>query len=484
MWPCTNGALANISISMADSEGAAPGGRKPRPGTAGGGGTVTSTSPRRSVAHHLAFPSEIADVVPQAPFDTPRASRPRAMSDPATRFEPGKIVSGRYEIKSLIASGGMGRVYLATQIALNRSVAIKILLPHEADPAFRKRFLLEASVSAQLTHRHIVTVHDYGETEDGDLYLAMEYLDGMPLSKAITQALRMAPLRACRIAMQMCRALRAAHARGVVHRDLKPRNVMLLIDEDDDDNDDGGGDFVKVLDFGLVKVFEAGEQGPGFADFTRVGTLLGSPKYMSPEQIRSQPVGPWSDVYALGAIMFHMLAGRPPFVGSTSPEVLSQQVNKPAPSIQSVIDEGTVVPPELEVIVQKTLEKSVERRYASMDELLADLRAASRLIAGAGQHASSVFFGGTSDGLVDDFVAAFAPPVFALDVGREDNDGRPWGEGARTEAPIVDLSQATDPSVTLLRRGPTLVLTWHFWLLAVLVILTAVLAGLLLGRVS
>ena len=315
---------------------------------------------------------------PPLPQTASTQNHQRAIPATLRKFKPGHILNGKYRIEQLLARGGMGCVYVGYQIPLERKVAIKILIPQVFDNEFRRRFLLEASVNARLTHSHIVTVHDYGETHDGDLFMAMEFLEGEPLARVIAREIRLAPPRACRIAMQVARALRAAHRAGVVHRDLKPNNIMLMQDEDDD----FAGDFVKVLDFGLVKIF--GEQRPDvpveeIGELTRSGVMLGSPRYMSPEQIRSEAIDPRTDIYSLGILMFHMLAGRPPFIGQGSVEILNQHLKTPSPSLAEV---GRAdCPMELEVIIQRCLAKSKTERYPSMDDLLGDLRAATRLIA-------------------------------------------------------------------------------------------------------
>ncbi len=328
----------------------------------------------RSPSHgetQIADSASIQEEKPDTPSENP----------PIKRFRVGHVLSGKYRLEQMIAKGGMGCVYLATQIPLGRKVAIKILIPQGYDKEFRRRFLLEASTCARLTHRHIVTVHDYGETEDGDLFTAMEYLDGEPLSRVISREVRIRPERACRIAIQTCRALRAAHRAGVVHRDLKPSNVMLLQDEDDD-----GNEFVKVLDFGLVKIFENQPSNNSLTEddleLTRAGTMLGSPRYMAPEQIRCQTIDPRTDVYSLGIILYHMLAGRPPFVGANSVEILNQHLKDQAPPLWKVAPEADC-PPELEVIVNRCMSKAPAERYQSMDDLLTELKAAYRLISEA-----------------------------------------------------------------------------------------------------
>lgn len=294
----------------------------------------------------------------------------------------GDMLVGRYRLERIIAKGGMGRVYLATQLPLERQVAIKLLIAKGYDEEFRKRFFLEASTCARLVHRHIVTVHDYGEAENGELFMAMEFLDGEPLSKVIAREIRLDSDRACQIALQICRALRAAHKSGIVHRDLKPGNVMLLHDEEQEHVD-----FVKVLDFGLVKTFDANPDDPA-ADLTRSGTWLGSPRYMAPEQIRCQEVDPRTDIYSLGVILFHMVAGRPPFVGPNSVEILQQHLQDPVPNIRDLV--GQIhYPPELEEIIRTCLAKDPAHRYQSMDAVIRDLKAVYRISTGVSIHTES-----------------------------------------------------------------------------------------------
>ena len=298
-------------------------------------------------------------------------------ADESPLARQGEVLAQRYVIKRLLAKGGMGRVYLATQTPLGREVAVKCLIPQPNDKEFRKRFFLEASTCARLTHRHIVTVHDYGEADNGELFMAMEYLRGEPLSRVIAREGRLSSERTGRIALQIARALRAAHKIGVVHRDLKPGNIMLLRDEDQD-----VADFIKVLDFGLVKAYSAVDGVELDAgDLTRAGTWLGSPRYMAPEQIRCREVDPRTDIYSLGAIIYHMLAGRPPFTGATSVEIFGQHLRDAVPWIRE-LSGASEVAPELEVVVRRCLEKEPDRRYQSLDELMADLKAALRLIAG------------------------------------------------------------------------------------------------------
>ena len=315
-------------------------------------------------------------------------ARPRASSEAGTvttgRYvDPriGTTLVGRYRLDRLVGKGGMGRVYRATQLPLRRPVAVKILNPEfqAKDPQFVRRFFLEAATAARLTHPNTITIFDYGESENGELFIAMEYLRGRPLSRLITAAGRFETVRILHVATQICRALREAHSKGIIHRDLKPGNILLIEEGDDPD-------FVKVLDFGLVKLFHAAEghsestpltPEPSDGDLTKAGMFLGSPKYMSPEQIQGVALDPRTDIYSMGVLMYQMATGRPPFTGTTSVEVIYKHVNEaPPPFSETDAD----VPPELQAIILRCLSKRRDDRYASMGALLVHLKDARRLL--------------------------------------------------------------------------------------------------------
>jgi serine/threonine-protein kinase len=285
----------------------------------------------------------------------------------------GTVLADKYRIEARIGSGGMAQVYAAIQLPLGRRVAVKVPRSRNNLPQFRHRFLLEASVSAKLAHRNIVTVHDFGETPTGLLYMAMEYLDGERLTDLISRSGSISPARACGIAIQVVRALRAAHDIGIVHRDLKPGNVMLLKEGEDD----AVGDVVKVLDFGLLNVFEQTTGAAKDPQLTQPGTWVGSPWYMAPEQIRGFDVDPRTDIYALGVVLYHMVNGRPPFIGANAVEVVEQHLHDSTPPMLR-----PDVPPELELIIQRCMEKVPEDRYSSGGDLNVDLKACFRLISG------------------------------------------------------------------------------------------------------
>ncbi|MEC7519630.1 MAG: serine/threonine-protein kinase [Myxococcota bacterium] len=277
----------------------------------------------------------------------------------------GKVIHDRFRIIAPIARGGMGAVYKAEQAPLGRLVAIKVLSPkHEEDkdPEFRKRFFLEAATVAKLSHPNTVTVFDYGQSEN--LYfIVMELLEGVTLKKAMKQAGAMAPTRVVHVMKQICRSLREAHRLGVIHRDMKPGNVMLLEQGDEKD-------YVKVLDFGLVKDVDAAEEDE---DLTQAGVFMGSPKYMSPEQIQGERVDRRSDIYSLGVVMYEMLCGHPPFQRDKQVQILMDHINAPVPPMD--VPEGRPpIPPELQQVVLKCLAKKREDRFDDMESLLVALK--------------------------------------------------------------------------------------------------------------
>ncbi|MBI2379121.1 MAG: protein kinase [Deltaproteobacteria bacterium] len=358
---------------------------------------------------------------PSAPPPATRPSRP----SPSTvgqrirdrhRRDPriGRTLAGRYRLERLIAKGGMGRVYLATQLPLDRAVAVKVLKHEfqESDPNFVRRFFLEASTSARLTHPNVITVHDYGEDEgSGELFMAMEYVEGVPLSYAIGNGGPFVAERVLNIGIQIGRALREAHEKGIIHRDLKPGNVMLLDKGDEPDA-------IKVLDFGLAKLVERKEgespfgspDGPdGESDLTKSGTLLGSPRYMSPEQIRGEPLDGRTDIYSLGVMLYQMAAGRPPFLGETSVDIIYKHLHEKAAPIGQV-SYAADCPPELEIIIEKCLEKSRDHRFQSMSEVIAALKTARQALIGGpvGEGALPYDSGG---GARERLVSRLSPPL-------------------------------------------------------------------------
>ncbi len=297
--------------------------------------------------------------------DRPKTAANRASAAPDPMV--GRVIQDRYTISGLIARGGMGKVYKADQRPLNRVCAVKVLNSNYAgdqDPEFEKRFFLEASIAAKLTHPNTVTVFDYGRTDgdDGFYFMAMEYLEGQTLQRGIREAGFFSEERACHVARQICRALREAHGLGVIHRDLKPANVFLVQHGDETD-------FVKVLDFGLVKNVSDSQT----EDLTQTGLFMGSPKYMAPEQIQGQRVDCRTDIYALGVILYEMLSGKVPFDRPNSVHILMAHVNEAPPDMRT-INPSLAISAELESLVASCLSKNMGDRPDTMDAVLTALK--------------------------------------------------------------------------------------------------------------
>jgi len=303
----------------------------------------------------------------------PATSAPQP--SPAAEADPliGRTVNDRYRIVEAIGQGGMGRVYKALQSPLDRVVALKILgAGHDRDPHFYKRFFLEASVTARLTHPNTITLYDYGRTEDGIFFIAMEYLDGRTLSQAMQQDGPLAQERVIHVAQQICRSLREAHALGIIHRDLKPANVILLRQQDDHD-------FVKVLDFGLVKFFHGDNPD---SDITNAGTFMGSPHYIAPEQARNQGPDQRCDIYSLGVLLYHMLTGKVPFTAPNPVDIILKHLHE-APVPPRELRPELQIDPRLEAILLRCMAKERSERFQSMDELLAALKVARQQLTGS-----------------------------------------------------------------------------------------------------
>ncbi len=320
------------------------------------------------------------------------------MPSPATDARPesqgqeprfGALLGGKYRVEGLLGRGGTGNVYRAIQEPIGRAVAVKILrvdLPPEEQRQFEIRFLREASQAGALQHPNVVTVHDFGREDDGTCYIVMELLRGRSLKDVLKDG-PMPARRALDVFEQMIRGLRAAHHNGMVHRDVKPGNITLLVGDD-------GRDLVKILDFGLVKDLDAigGLEDGGAAaslipeddlsaesTVTRHGLFLGTPHYVAPEQARGARVDGRADLYSAGVVLYRMVTGVLPYFDRDAAVMAQAHVSAPYPPMRERAP-GVAVPPVVEELVRRCMEKEPALRYPDADALLADLVVARRAL--------------------------------------------------------------------------------------------------------
>ncbi len=260
---------------------------------------------------------------------------------------PGSLFDGRYRIVRRLGQGGMARVFLAQDESLHRQVAVKVLADrHSDDPHFIERFQREARAAARLNHPNIVQVYDQSQTA-GMSYIVQEYVEGETLKDLIRRESPIEPRRAITIALQILAALRVAHQQGVIHRDVKPQNILVQLDGK-----------IKVADFGIASA--------GDTEMTEAGSIVGTAQYLAPEQARGLSVGPPADLYAVGIVLYEMLSGRVPFEGESAVTVAMRHVQE-AP--EALTDRNPLVPDALESVVMRALTKDPTQRYQSADEM-------------------------------------------------------------------------------------------------------------------
>jgi len=366
-----------------------------------------------------------------------------------------QFIAGRFRIEREIGTGGMGTVYLATHLGLERPVAVKIIKREfvgDADVA--DRFLREARTMAKLRHQHAAMIFDAGNLPDGRHFIVMEFVEGETLSQALAREGRFSAERSVAIATQICDVLEEAHRLGIIHRDLKPSNILL------------GKRGVCVLDFGVAKVLASSAESTATHATTGSGQLIGTPRYMSPEQCLGQRVGARSDLYSLGVLLYEMLAGRPPFVDPHQPALLIKQATAAAPplprlrpdigrplalAVHTLLAKRPDDRPRTAAIVKTLLERSV----AAPDRTLPDIEPMSAMVAAADAGRSILFRVGAPLVLVTTFGALLAwgytgesapevrVPKSALPVAAAQAEMRPamWHSAPANEpAPVADAS--------------------------------------------
>jgi serine/threonine-protein kinase len=274
----------------------------------------------------------------------------------------GQVFADRYEVVGTLGQGGMGVVYRARDRQLDEVVALKLLRPEAlaSDPTLLERFKQEIKLARRITHRNVLRTHDFGETA-GVPYISMEYLEGVTL-KDLVRSRGALPLGVgLSIAKQMCHGLGAAHEGGVVHRDIKPQNMLILPETAE----------LKIMDFGISRVSSVGAEGSGL---TTAGTVMGTPDYMPPEQAQGRPADFRSDLYSLSVVLFEIFTGKLPFKGETPMAVVVAHIQQAPPRPRGV---NPKLPPELEAAILKGLEKDPARRWQTADEILEALSAIS-----------------------------------------------------------------------------------------------------------
>ncbi|WP_344613797.1 serine/threonine-protein kinase [Dactylosporangium salmoneum] len=268
-------------------------------------------------------------------------------------LQPGDVLGDRYRLDEFVASGGMGQVFKATDKTLTRTVAVKVLLPgHVSNTEFGRRFRSEARLMASIGHPGVVGVYDYGETPEGTLFLVMAFVDGRPLGELIKEAGTLPVGRTLAIVAQAADALQAAHERGIIHRDVKPGNLLV-----------GENGAVTLVDFGVARSEEV-------TAVTKVNAVIGTALYMSPEQASGDPISPASDIYALGVVAYHCLTGTPPFTGNSPLEIAIKHLQDEPPPLPETVPAAT------RALVERAMNKDPKERYPTAAAMAAAARAA------------------------------------------------------------------------------------------------------------
>jgi serine/threonine-protein kinase len=279
----------------------------------------------------------------------------------------GTTLLGRYKVLKQLGEGGMGTVYLGEHVTIKKKFAIKVLSSEFAHkPDLVERFLQEARAASMINQENVVEITDFGDTPDGSVFFVMEFLAGEDLSDTVKEQGALPWPRVKPIMTQICRALQAAHDAGIIHRDMKPENCFRI-------KRGKNPDFIKVLDFGIAKVTSEEGEGSG-KGLTRTGMIFGTPEYMSPEQAQGAKPDHRVDVYAVGVIMYELLTGRVPFTADTFMGILTKHMFE-VPEAPSTVAPDAMIPPEVEAIILKAMQKDREYRFQNMDEMAAAMDA-------------------------------------------------------------------------------------------------------------
>ena len=347
----------------------------------------------------------------------------------------GQTLAGKYKIEKLIKTGGMGSVYRGRHVLMDKTVAIKVLRPSLAgDDAVVARFSREAKAASKISHPHAVSVTDFGEAENGVVFLVMEYLDGRTLKDVIAREGRLSLDRAVEIVRQVAGALDAAHGQGVIHRDLKSENIMLV--------SHNGDEWAKVLDFGIAKILQPVGSAAD-AEITQANLVVGTPQYMSPEQCsQSGALDARSDVYSLGIIVHEMLTGQLPFTGESATVVMMKQVQDAPPS---VLESRSQLPGAVDQVIKRALAKQPIDRFQSAGELSTALAEAA-----SGAVAETPVLAGVAATAANTPVSVPAP-VDDLD---EETIVRPRHEVAAAQPAQFVRTQTAAPADTADRFNP------------------------------
>jgi hypothetical protein len=302
----------------------------------------------------------------------------------------GAVIAERYHVLKKLGEGGMGQVYLAEHVKMGRKSAVKVMNPGMVQNIDAiSRFNREAANASRINHPNVAGIYDFGETADGLIYLAMEFVEGQPLTDIIKSHGALPPMRASEIARQTAEGLAVAHDMGIVHRDLKPDNIMI-------GKGRNGADLVKVVDFGIAKAAASDEQ-----KVTKTGMVVGTPEYMSPEQLSGDPLDARSDIYSLALVTFNMLTGKLPFPGESMQETMIMRLTDDPQPLQAMRPE-IAWPADLQVVMDKALARDANQRYRSAHDFAVDLvEAIDRM------PASSITTMGTQ---------VLAPPMTAADM--------------------------------------------------------------------